>query len=158
MKRKNWQNETGASAPLRREGVNKTISLFDRACRLKTEAGSVEKAIQGCRSLAEQNHAPSLYRLGSLHQDGNHVGKDEALSFSCFTRTAELDLAESHYKRGLMLFYGQGVRRDTGKGLFHLAIAARKGVEQAEQKWRWIMALEGISWFRTSSLSSHHGA
>lgn len=97
------------------------------------EEGRYEAAAQYIGYCASHGEAPCQAIMGTLHQLGLGMEKDEYIAFELTHKAAEQDYAPAQLNLGLMYISGEGVTEDEYIGLDWIERAAMNGSQEAKQ-------------------------
>ena len=96
--------------------------------------GDYSTAIKVWMPLAQQGHAETQYRLGSLYRLGLGVKKNPEEAFKWFSRAAEQNHAKATYNLAVLYELGVGTPANDLKAKELYALAAQKKVEIANKR------------------------
>ena len=91
------------------------------------KAQDYQKAFEPLSDAAEQGHAASQARLGSMHILGKGVPKDHQRAFELFSKAAGQGFAEAQYSLGQMYLKGLGISQNHKRAFEWCAKAAEQG-------------------------------
>lgn len=97
---------------------------------------------------AKEPDASLLPQLSHFLSSERSAHRDISHSIETIESAAQKGIRAARYLLGIIYENGLGVRRSIPHALYHYAIAAGQGHTASDQRWRWIMAFEGISWTR----------
>jgi TPR repeat protein len=90
-------------------------------------AGNIEQALEAFEEAAEKGHVRALYQIGYMHSTGTGVAVDRKQANAFYSAASDKGDPYGMTTWGRALFHGNGVERDTGKGLDLLLQAAAMG-------------------------------
>jgi TPR repeat protein len=93
-------------------------------------------ALRWFSSAAEAGNPEAAFNVGSFHDDGVVVPKDEAKAAEWYGKAAEAGVPAAMHTLGLMLATGRGVPRDLKRGAEMLRLAREEGDTDVEDDVR----------------------
>ena len=83
------------------------------------------------RSIADQGHMNTQYRVGRFYYDGQGVEKDFETAARYFKMAAEQGHKMAHHYLGLLYYAGTGVAQDYKQAAFYFTSAVQSGIVEA---------------------------
>src|SRR5450830_1929110 len=112
------------------QAANEQLSPDDQAlseAAAALDAGNGARALEICKTLAEQGNATAQYNLGVLYERAAGLTPDYSQAVHWYTLAAEQNNAMAQYNLGVMYDLGRGVPQDNEKALLWLGRAASNG-------------------------------
>ena len=121
--------------PLLDRSVPEAIFLYSTfsVADVESETEFERRSLDLLTRAADLGYAPALYALGVCYEVGDLVESDPSFAAALLRSAAEKGYPKADFRHGLNVYYGSnGMPRDEKSGLALIRVAAKAGVQNAE--------------------------